>query len=387
MAGVMKARQISNTWPHLKMAHVWSLSINQMFVLCHPMIMSDLYSRLHSLFINPAILHFNLSFVRVLKRTTHLIRHKLNFYNFGMEYLIWLHLMSAMIGALNAGECFDEKIYPFFAEWFEMLIVNSSPPCSIFLTISPLSRHTDESHLEINWGPGCESPPDSISLYNQDPSISDDSPLLTVRTGNESSGNIRTAIKLGKLILPGGWNQDEAMEKPPRRVQSKCLPFYVTSFKADKRELSDCLKIQPNWMSSEPMIGRIPLKALFLPGTHCSGCYHGRTYTKSVLLKRFGYVQNFDVWTQLVFGIRYLDFSIGFVCLSSQFQIYDENFIEILLNFADITRTRIRPLIRKIIGSWMTAFSFHHFCRFWKKFVILCWCPVKRWSSISETFP
>lgn len=193
------------------------------------------------------------------------------------------------------------------------LLVNSPPPCPVHLTISSLSRHTDESHLEINWGPDCANPPDSISLYNQDPAISDDPPLITVRTDDEPSGYIRTPIKLGKFNLPGGWNQDEAKENPPRRVRSKCLPFYLTSFRANKPQASDCLKIQPNWMSSEPLIGTIPLRALFLPGTHCSGCFHGRTYTKSVLLKRFGYVQNFDVWTQLAFGIRYLDFSIGFV--------------------------------------------------------------------------
>lgn len=188
--------------------------------------------------------------------------------------------------------------------------VNSLSSCPIYLTISSLSRHTDESHLEINWGPHCANPPDSISLYNQDPSISDDVPLITVPTNNETSGIIRTNIKLGKFSLPGGWNRDEATADPPKRVLSKCLPFYVTSFTATKRQTSDCLKIQPNWMSS--VIGTIPLRALFLPGTHCSACFHGRTYTKSVLLKRFGYVQNFDVWTQLVFGIRYLDFSIGY---------------------------------------------------------------------------
>lgn len=191
------------------------------------------------------------------------------------------------------------------------LAVKSSPPCPIYLTISPLSRHTDESHLEINWGPNCVSPPDSISLYNQDPSISDESPLTTVQTDNKTSGSIRTQIKLGKFRLPGGWNQNEAVENPPRRIRSLCLPFYVTSFNATKRQASNCLKIQPTWMSSSDAIGTIPLRKLFLPGTHCSGCFHGRTYTKSVLLKRFGYVQNFDVWTQLVFGIRYLDFSIG----------------------------------------------------------------------------
>lgn len=191
--------------------------------------------------------------------------------------------------------------------------VDSPSHCPIYLTISSLSRHTDESHLEINWGPHCAHPPDTISMYNKDPSISDDLPLVTVQTNNETSGNIRTHIKLGKFDLPGGWNRDEAIENPPKRARCKCLPFYVASMTASKHYLaSDCLKVQPNWMSSEPTIGTIPLRSVFLPGTHCSGCFHGRMYTKSVLLKRFGYVQNFDVWTQLVFGIRYLDFSIGY---------------------------------------------------------------------------
>lgn len=46
-------------------------------------------------------------------------------------------------------------------------------------------------------------------------------------------------------------------------------------------------------------------------GTHCSGCYPNRFTGRSLLVRKFGYTQNFDVWTQLVMGVRYLDISVG----------------------------------------------------------------------------
>lgn len=191
------------------------------------------------------------------------------------------------------------------------ILVDTSSPCPIYLTISSLSRHAEDSHLEINWGPNCPNPPEWIGLYGQDPSISNQPALVTIRTENQSTGQFKTNVKLGKLHLPNGWNHNEASANAPKRISSKCLPFYIASFIDINHQTSNCLKIQPNWMSSVSNLAQIPLKELFLPGTHCSGCYNNQTHVKSILLKKFGYVQNFDIWTQLVFGIRYLDISIG----------------------------------------------------------------------------
>lgn len=47
---------------------------------------------------------------------------------------------------------------------------------------------------------------------------------------------------------------------------------------------------------------------LMLPGTHNSGAYS----SKKLFLENYILNQDRDIWTQLVFGIRYFDFRIGY---------------------------------------------------------------------------
>lgn len=64
-----------------------------------------------------------------------------------------------------------------------------------------------------------------------------------------------------------------------------------------------------NYLISRHYLGRKKIGNLFIPGTHNSGSYKG-------IISYFeGYVLNQDqsVWNQLVFGIRYLDFRIGYI--------------------------------------------------------------------------
>lgn len=185
------------------------------------------------------------------------------------------------------------------------------PPCPIFLTISPISRSPEESQIEINWGPNCPNAPEWIGLYTHDPAISNDPPIEFVETKGATNGNFKTNTKIGKLHLPNGWDQEEASTVAPKRENSKCLPFYIASHIGPILQTVDCLKIQPNWMALNQRLSDVPLRELFIPGTHCSGCFHTKSNVRSILLKKFGFVQNFDIWTQLVFGIRYLDISIG----------------------------------------------------------------------------
>lgn len=193
--------------------------------------------------------------------------------------------------------------------------VDSSSPCPIYLTISPISQNVDNSFLEINWGPKCSNPAEWIGLYAEDPSVSHVAPLFTANSDNKTTGHIKTNVKLGKIDLPYGWNRNEAIQKSPDFIKLACLPFYIASFNGKTIQTLDCLKIQPNWMQSMPQIQEIPVRNLFIPGTHCSGCYDRRSkISRSILLKKFGFLQNFDIWTQLVFGIRYLDISVGCVC-------------------------------------------------------------------------
>lgn len=58
------------------------------------------------------------------------------------------------------------------------------------------------------------------------------------------------------------------------------------------------------------MIDDIPLSRLCLPGTHNSGCFDNGLRFESV--NKFIITQDTDVWTQMVYGIRYLDLRIGY---------------------------------------------------------------------------
>lgn len=194
-----------------------------------------------------------------------------------------------------------------------MNLGDSSSPCPIYLTISPISHNVESSHLEINWGPKCPNPAEWIAIYAEDPTISYEAPLYTTNTDGKPTGHIRTSVKLHKIHLPYGWSKNEVNNGyRPNHIKSACLPFYIASFNGERLQTLDCLKIQPNWMKQMPQIRNIALKNLFIPGTHGSGCYHRSAETKP-LLQKFGFVQNFDVWTQLVFGVRYLDITVGFV--------------------------------------------------------------------------
>lgn len=57
-------------------------------------------------------------------------------------------------------------------------------------------------------------------------------------------------------------------------------------------------------------LGPQRLDTIFIPGTHNSGSYS--TARVPNLLKKYILNQDRDVWTQLVFGIRYLDIRIGY---------------------------------------------------------------------------
>lgn len=148
-------------------------------------------------------------------------------------------------------------------------------------------------------------------MFDKDPSLSNDPPQVYIETHRNSSGYVKTDVKLGDIKLPNGWDRSDALKEPPKRDGPKCLPFYIASYNGAELMALDCLKIQPNWMSLEQNVGNAYLKDIFLPGTHCSGCYFNRSNARGTIVKKYGCTQNFDVWTQLVMGIRYLDISVG----------------------------------------------------------------------------
>ncbi|XP_058055367.1 uncharacterized protein LOC131206714 [Anopheles bellator] len=192
--------------------------------------------------------------------------------------------------------------------------VSAADTCPVYLTVSALSRTMEDAPLVINWGPGCETPPDWIGLYTENPALSDAPPVAKVLVNGERSGQIVTEVKFGRHKLPGGWSHEQVLQRiPKRKTKPICFDLYLTSYGQDGQlQYFDCLKIQPTWMFTEGGLSNVTLKDLFLPGTHCSGCYQTRANVGNVFLKKIGFRQNLDIWSQLVFGVRYLDFSIGY---------------------------------------------------------------------------
>ncbi|XP_067647321.1 PI-PLC X domain-containing protein 1 [Eurosta solidaginis] len=185
--------------------------------------------------------------------------------------------------------------------------------CPIYLTISLDGKTLQDANLEVNWGPECHEHPEWIGIFSEDPTTSYVQPEARITDIRNSSGKVVSDVKIGKLRFPRGWNINDVNVVPIEYPKGKCLSYYVASFNGSELLTVECLKIQPNWMSKLEHIAQMPLKDLFIPGTHASAAYvTNLTKTKSVLVKDYVIAQRMDVWSQLVFGVRYLDLSIGF---------------------------------------------------------------------------
>lgn len=180
--------------------------------------------------------------------------------------------------------------------------------CPIHVMLSSESASLEDSTLELSWSPSCKNPPRYIGIYRSDPSVSHVMPEREF-SPNFSIGRLVTNYKLANLNISSEWNR-----KPSTKTdnQGHCLPVYVATYMKRGSEFQsiNCLKMQPNWMSKMNNIVDVPLSQLFIPGSHASGCYLIKNETETNSLKKFLATQNFDVWTQLMFGVRYLEFSV-----------------------------------------------------------------------------
>ncbi|CAD7003914.1 uncharacterized protein LOC101460829 [Ceratitis capitata] len=183
--------------------------------------------------------------------------------------------------------------------------------CPIYLTISLDGETVKDSHIEVNWGPECHEHPEWIGIFKEDPSITYMLPEARITNISNSSGKVVSDVKIGEIKFPQGWNNYDETIVPIEYPKGKCLPYYVASFNGTELLTVECLKIQPNWMSNSEHLAQMPLKELFIPGTHASAAY-AANLTKSVEIDDYIITQQFDVWSQLVFGIRYLDFRIEY---------------------------------------------------------------------------
>ncbi|VEN57172.1 unnamed protein product, partial [Callosobruchus maculatus] len=143
---------------------------------------------------------------------------------------------------------------------------------------------------------------EKMFLPQEDPGI-----LAVVKFSDHPSGYYRTKVKFGHPWLPGGWEYDpDATRAQPGH---HCYPYYIASVAGNITLDSSCLGIRPTWMSdSSDAIGHLNIGSILIPGTHNAGSYAG----VPPLVENYVLNQDRNVWTQLVSGIRYLDFRIGF---------------------------------------------------------------------------
>uniref|UniRef100_A0A336KCN0 CSON007042 protein n=1 Tax=Culicoides sonorensis TaxID=179676 RepID=A0A336KCN0_CULSO len=192
--------------------------------------------------------------------------------------------------------------------------------CPVYITLSPLNRTAEQSQVIINLGPDCTDLPDWIGIYRQNPSLSNEPPLAFIKLKDEKnrtafkrkSTQFVTDVKLGNIAMPWGWDEEDALKNPPKRGRNICLNLFIASYKENTLQTLDCLKIQPAWMSLEKSLLDTPFRQLFIPGSHCSACYVTKSNVKNNLLKQVGFLQNLNIWQQMVFGVRYFDLSIGY---------------------------------------------------------------------------
>ncbi|XP_071453592.1 PI-PLC X domain-containing protein 1-like [Hetaerina americana] len=239
-----------------------------------------------------------------------------------------------------------------------------------FLTISSLwrphsysSRTGTETELELNWETNCNPEYiDSVALFTEYPRNKGATPLLQVPT-KQYPGYFRTNYTFGDTLLPGGWqlvddeedsgnadsekkSSEEWESESGKSAESKnhnegkievrrenygekasqepingdhCFPFWIAAYANKTIVYTDCLKIRPTWIwDHRSELGDMSLRSLLIPGTHNSGCYKrvtglsNQNSRRNSFSSRFLLTQDLDIYTQLVYGIRYLDIRVGY---------------------------------------------------------------------------
>ncbi|XP_044737909.1 PI-PLC X domain-containing protein 1 isoform X2 [Chrysoperla carnea] len=213
----------------------------------------------------------------------------------------------------------------------------------VFLTVSSLwrtpsnGRGIRDSELEMNWEMACDETPEWgvpnwVGLFAKDPTLNvNQTPIIRIEIKDHPWGFFKTNVTYSKQYFPNGWSKgtaittgDDVDDYVPPNVSDvstgpHCMPHWIASFKDNTLIKANCLKIQPTWMQDHrSQLGWLPLKSLFIPGTHNSGCfYKGSQLNRRDTFQRYILTQDRDIWSQLVHGIRYLDFRVGYYSSSS----------------------------------------------------------------------
>lgn len=185
---------------------------------------------------------------------------------------------------------------------FFVLVFNTiNCHCPVYLTLQ-------NEVVIIHWNRNCETPPHKLRIFDKNPYLRNTSAITEVNPSELKLKYFITNTKFSDLVFPQKWQKNH--QQLMNNEHSNCLNFYVLSFNKSNHVTNfECLRINPQWMSETKEIHQFPLKHLLIPGTKCSACYMTPSNSKRRNLK---FKQNFDIWQQLVMGVRYLEFSVGY---------------------------------------------------------------------------
>ncbi|CAH1374041.1 unnamed protein product [Tenebrio molitor] len=171
-------------------------------------------------------------------------------------------------------------------------------PCGqLYLTQSP----NKSKYVQLNWNFTCDNPPDTILLTLGDPKKSENAKILyRIFPGAVSNGYHQTDYAFRDVQLPGNWTE----ENPNPDLEAQCFDYYIASVRNNELVYSQCLSIQPAWMSN---FGELRIGDMMIPGTHNSGAWRGAP----LLIRNYVLNQDRNFWEQLVYGIRYFDIRTG----------------------------------------------------------------------------
>ncbi|KAK4883082.1 hypothetical protein RN001_006401 [Aquatica leii] len=172
---------------------------------------------------------------------------------------------------------------------------NTHAKCgNLFLTVNAATNY-----LEFNWDftINCDEPPDSLHILQKKDSFK--TYMQTIDINGTLEGYKLSNIKFGKPSYPGNWNSQNPI------LESSCYPFWIESQRNGTTIDSNCIKIEPAWMQQ---LGKLKIGNMMIPGTHDSGAWNSPHIP---LITKYLLTQEYDLWGQLVSGIRYLDIRVG----------------------------------------------------------------------------
>lgn len=246
--------------------------------------------------------------------------------------------------------------------------------CPVQLTVSLNSLILKDANLVVSWDPKCSEIPTKIRIYSENPYLKKTPVLIEINPKKFETGQIDTEINLKDLKLPSKWDIKTYQDGKSDEVfttgsDSNCLNYYALSFNNSNHVTNfNCLKVNPEWMTNTKEFWLFPLKHLVIPGTACSGCYATERNVNRKHLSAEDFHQNLDVWHQLVFGIRYLDFSVGYfrsfhnsLDIWGRFWVFNENheispifpILDDILRFVEVSKEIVILDFRKF------AYGFH----------------------------